>query len=83
MSTYQEMVARYQILKHTELPEEYKEAYRKDGINPDEVWSLVWSFFDKEAAEATLEEECKRAFPNETFKLVDAGQTTYIERHVW
>ena len=83
MSTYTETVYRYQVLKHTEQAEEYKEAYRKDGINPDDVWSLIWSFRNKEDAEEAIQSEIGQAYPNETFKLVDAGDTTHIERQVW
>ena len=81
--TYQERVLRYRIMRHDDLPEEHKAAYRLQGIDPDDLWSLVWSFETREAAEVQLARENENKPRFYTFKLVDAGQATTIERSVW
>ena len=83
MSTYQEPVYRYRIMRHDDLPEEHKAAYRAEGINPDEIWRLIYSTGDLEAAEETLRIETERAADWETWKLVDAGTDETIERPVY
>lgn len=84
MATYREKVLRYRILRHEELPERHKEAYRADGIDPDDLWSLIWSFGTKEAAVKCLEDEEAEAPAHWTFKMVDAGvEEEYIERQIW
>lgn len=83
MQTYKETIGRYRIVRHDELPEGHKQAYRDRGINPDDNWSLVWSFHDEAAAEKTLANCQEDAAPWETFKLIDHGETTIIERPVW
>lgn len=72
-----EPIARYRIMYHQELPEEHKAAYRLRGINPDDLWSLEWSFDDKTAAEAQLAECIERAakWGTKTYKMVDARDT--------
>ena len=81
--TYRERVGRYRIIRHEELPEHHKAEYRALGIDPDDRWSLIWSFDTLEAAERGLVDcnEDKAWF--QTYKLVDAGQEEYIERSVW
>ena len=81
--TYKERVLRYRVLRHEELPESHKEIYRERGIDPDNNWSLIWSFYTLEAAEKCLSESIEYAASYETYKLVDAGQETLIERVVW
>ena len=81
--TYKEVVYRYRLLRHDDLPEEHKAAYRQRGIDPDDLWSLVWSFRDEETAVRLLEEERKRAASFQTWKLVDAGADEVIERQAW
>jgi len=85
METYTEKVNRYVIERHQELPEDAKAVYRIEGINPDEIWSLIWSFETKEAAEEMLAEEQARAakYKTITYRMRDLGQTQYIERSVW
>lgn len=85
MSTYVETVYRYRILRHEDLPESHKAAYRLRGIDPDDNWSLIWSFKDRESAEETLasyvDDPDKPSFY--TYKMVDAGQTDHFERQTW
>lgn len=83
MNTYMERVMRYRIIRHDELPESHKQAYREAGIDPDDNWSLVWSFSDLEAAEQALEQCIEDAASFETYKLVDAGEESFIERQIW
>jgi len=80
--TYTETVGRFQIMRHDEMPEGHKAAMREAGIDPDTRWSLIWSFNDERMA-TEMFEACKDEAANwETYKLVDAGESTTIERPV-
>lgn len=81
--TYKEHVNRWRIMRHMELPEGHKAAYRADGINPDELWSLIWSFEDEETAVEMLDKLQRRPSKITKYKLVDGGTATEIERSVW
>ena len=83
MNSYTEKVYRYRIMRHDDLPEAHKEAYRERGIDPDTVWALIYSLKDKEAAEEVLATETANAAPWETWKLVDAREESTIERPIW
>lgn len=84
MKTYQERVGRFRILRHTEYPEDMKAEMLLKGIDPDDNWALIWSFDDRAAAEAQLEEELEVwNRPCYTTKIVDAGAATTIERPVY
>ena len=83
METYQEYVGRYRILRHEELPPEHKAGYRLRGIDPDDLWSLIWSFDDLESAEREFERSNARKPDFYTYRLVDAGAPEYIERSTW
>jgi hypothetical protein len=81
--TYIEKVNRWRILRHDELPEAHKAEYRLSGINPDEIWSLIWSFETEDSAVkmlARLNEEKSKFW---TYKLVDGGNAEEIERSIW
>jgi len=82
-ATYTETILRYRIVRHDELPEAHKQAMREQGIDPDTRWGLIYSFADREAAERCLEREQANARDWETWKLVDAGRETTIERQAW
>lgn len=82
-NTYIERVNRYVIERHEELPEEHKAAYRLEGINPDDLWSLIWSFETKEAAEKMLAEEEADAPKFWTYRMRDLGGPIEIERQMW
>lgn len=81
--TYKETVYRYRVVRHEELPESHKAEYRINGIDPDDLWSLVWSFQTREAAEKQLAEENSRKAKWQTWKIIDAGQDEVIERSAW
>jgi hypothetical protein len=81
--TYKERVNRWRILRHEELPEAHKAEYRLSGINPDDLWSLIWSFETEQAAKAQLADCIASARSYQTYKLVDGGSATEIERSVW
>lgn len=80
---YTEQVYRYQILAHDELPEAHKQAYLADGINPDDIWSLIFSSQKLDSAEKSLQDLENSAPSWRVYKLVDAGKTTYIDRPVY
>ena len=84
MDTYKEPIYRYRIVRHDNLPEAHKQAYLAEGIDPDNLWSLIWSFKDKEVAKKHLN-ECETSKENwETFKLVDSGvEVEYIDRLIY
>lgn len=69
--TFGEPHERFCVIKHEELPEDHKACYRINGMDPDRVWSLVWSFADEAAAEAQLAECVEEARSYQTFKVVD------------
>lgn len=83
MSMYIETVLRYRILRHTELPEEYKAEYRLRGLDPDDIWSLIYSFREEQPALDCLVECQKNAPKICTYKLVDAGADELIDRPIW
>ena len=64
-------------------PVEHQASYRLRGMDPDDMWSLIWSFDTIEAAEKCLVDcnEHKASF--QTYALKDAGQEEFIERHGW
>jgi hypothetical protein len=80
MQTYQERVYRYQILRHEDLPEAHKQAYRDRGIDPDDNWTLIWSFETYEAAHKCLLNCRLDAAWFQTYKIVDNGEASFIER---
>jgi len=81
--TYKERVNRWRIMRHDELPEAHKAEYRLSGINPDDLWSLIWSFESEDEARRCLAEcEINKA-SWQTHKLVDGGEAIEIERSVW
>lgn len=81
--TYIERVNRWRIVRHEELPPAHQEAYRAQGINPDEIWSLIWSFETEEAAQEQLAECIAHAASWQTYKLVDGGKAEEVERRAW
>ena len=83
MPTYTEKVNRYRIIRHDELPEEHKAAYRLNGIDPDDNWSLIWSFETEEAAIKCLADCNADKAKWQTYKMVDAGKAEFFERSMW
>jgi hypothetical protein len=81
--SYKERVGRYRVMRHDELPEEHKAAYRAEGINPDDLWSLVWSFDDEAAAIKCLADEESYPRKYSSWKVVDGGEAVEIERSAW
>ena len=66
-------VNRFTIERHDELPESYKQAHRDSGVDPDTIWTLVWSFTSAAAAIECLNESVQDAGAHQTFRLVDQG----------
>lgn len=83
LPTYQERVNRYRVVKHEELPEYHQICMRKKGIDPDDNWSLVWSFERLEDAEAQLTREREYAPGWQTWKIIDAGAAEVVTRTAW
>ena len=83
METYQERVGRFRIVRHEELPEAHKAEYRIRGMNPDDMWSLIWSFDELVDAEKCLINcnEYKASF--QTYKIVDNGEASFITRSMF
>jgi hypothetical protein len=81
--TYKERVLRWRIMRHEELPEGHKAEYRAAGIDPDNNWALIWSFNDEDAAKKCLADCDADKASWQTFKLVDGGSETEIERSIW
>lgn len=82
--TYTERVGRYRILRNEEPPAEHK-AYLeyKYGERWEDSWGLIWSFDDADAAEKCLTECVADAPKYWTYKLVDNGEASVIERPIW
>jgi len=89
METYVEKINRYVVEYHEELPAEHKAEMRLNGIDPDEYWSLKWSFENEEDAieQKETDEQWYKNFCEEhgytmrkTFRVRDLGETKYIER---
>jgi hypothetical protein len=52
-------------------------------MNPDEVYSLVWSFDDEQEAHKQLASCIKNALDYQTYFLKDAGASETVERAAW
>ena len=81
--TYEERVGRYRILRHDELPDRHKAEMRLNGIDPDDCWSLIWSFDTEQAANDQLADCIEHAASWQTYKLVDNGEPSVITRQAW
>lgn len=88
--TYQERVGRYRIMRrtnydpNTEFGARVRAEMQINGIDPDDCWSLVWSFDEEGPALEQLAEELEfYSEPRYTTRIQGAGATTYIERVIW
>ena len=69
-------------MRHDELPEAHKEALRERDIDPDDRWTLIYSFENApDAAEELVRCESDAA-EWETFRIVDALETKAYDRPV-
>ena len=82
-TTYTETVGRFVILKHDDLPEAHKAAYRADGIDPDTVWSLYYSTNNEANAIEMLADFQADAARWESYKMEDRGAPSTITRPVY
>lgn len=90
--TYEERVARYRIVRHEVISDPRRRAqYMINGLNPDEVITLVWSFDDKAAAERRLD-QCREIDDRVAAKygpidwhhyIIDNGEAEVITREAW
>jgi hypothetical protein len=83
METYTETVLRYRVMRHTKYPKAHEAEMRIKGMDPDNMWALVWSFNDLADAEETLRIEKANAMSYETWKVVDGGEDITIDRPVY
>jgi hypothetical protein len=83
--TYTETVLRYRVVRRQIITDEAIRAeYRINGRDPDDTWSLIWSFNDQVSADDQAEDEREIfKFPRWEVKVIDAGETTYIKRSIW
>ena len=82
-NTHQERIGRYRIIRHEVLPIEHQAAYRLRGIDPDDLWSLIWSFDDLDSAEKCLDDCNLYKTSYQTYVLKDASKEEYVERNIW
>lgn len=93
---YVERVARFRIVRRDRnlaVPgSRIRAEYIINGLDPDDSWSLIWSFDDEDAAQECLQKEidqeveiCKKFNMDSMYeyRLVDAGQATEIKRPIW
>jgi hypothetical protein len=83
--TYKEKVLRYRVLRRPVITDpSIRAEYRLNDLDPDDCWSLIWSFNNEVDAIAQAEEE-REIFKEERWiiKVVDAGSETIIERPIW
>lgn len=66
---------RFCVIQHRELPSEHKAEYRINGIDPDTLWSMVWSFDDEETAIEKAEEEMERSPASVTYGVIDLASS--------
>lgn len=89
LPTYEERIERYRVCRReADLSPERKAAMRLNGLDPDNCWSLIWSFADRIAAEEQLlHEEALLAAHGHShlyeYKLIDAGKAETITRQAW
>ena len=81
--TYEERVGRYRIMRHDAPTDEVRAIYVKKGMDPDDQWKLIWSFETRGPAEELIEQLKADAAEWETYKLVDNGAASIIERPVY
>ena len=89
-ATYEERVNRFRVLRRTNWDEatpdgrEARASMRLHGIDPDDCWSLIWSFKALEDAEEQAAEERELwPEPRYTIRVKDAGEATTITRQMW
>jgi len=80
---YFETVQQYVLERQTELPEEMKAEYRIKGVNPDELWELIWSYQTEEAAKLQLAREEAKGSKIWKWRMRDLGGAKTIKRVAW
>ena len=92
METYKEKVNQFVVEYHEDLPDAHKAEYRLRGIDPNDLWTLSWSFTTLADAE-----ECAREEQNahdtfcikygcavfKTYRVRDLGAPMEIESSTW
>ena len=92
METYTERVNQFVVEYHEDLPEEHKAQYRLRGIDPNDLWTLSWSFETLAEAEkqAAISQQRHDDFCTsyeydrfKTFRVRDLGAPVEIQRSSW
>jgi len=92
MTTYVERFLQYVVERHEEVPENQKALYRLNGVNPDNCWSLIYSFNNLESTNTCCNEERTRhekfcidyQHPRwATYRVRDLGGPIKITRQTW
>lgn len=82
---YEERVLRFRVMRREVITDARRRAeYKINGYDPDDTWSLVWSFNNPYDAETQAAEE--RTYykePNWIVAVKDAGEETIIRRRIW
>ena len=92
MNTYREQISQFVVEYHEELPAEHRAQYRINGVDPDTVWNLKWSFTQQQHAEDQCRTDqrshdsfcAERSIPPwKTFRVRDMGAPVEVEREAW
>ena len=92
MSTYVEQVCRFVVEYQETMNDQDRAAARIAGHDPDNLWSLTWSFDDAEQAELRCQEDQQRHnsfcaengyLPWKTFRVRELGAAHSISRRDW
>jgi hypothetical protein len=81
--TYEETVYRYVVEYQDNLPESMKDEYRAHGIDPNERWTLEWSFKTLEEANTQKLDYELDFFPQRKYRVRDTGSEHKITREMW
>lgn len=79
-NSYIERVERFVVEYHDEFPVPHKAEMRLKGIDPDNVWNLMWSFSNQGDAVEAVEFEIIHAPSYRTFRMRDIGQPVEVRR---
>ena len=82
---YEERILRFRVMRREVITDDRRRAeYVINGYDPDDTWSLIWSFNTLEDAEATAEDDRKIwKEPAYIVAVKDAGEETVIRRQIW
>lgn len=82
---YEERINRFRVMRREVITDPRRRAeYKINGYDPDDTWSLIWSFENEADALDQAEEERKYyKEPAYIIAVKDAGEATVIKRRIW